>query len=195
MLDALSAEFGIDASRVYVTGLSNGAIFTERLGCELADRIAGIAPVAGSMPPGEAANCHPSRPIPVLLMHGTDDPVVPYAGGEVGGSVGGTVLSAPQTFDVWTQIDGCSGQPVTGQLPDRAHDGTQVQTQTFSSCSGGTAVALYTIQGGGHTWPGGEQSAPVGVIGRTTQQFDATEVAWQFFTGATSARFSPVDRN
>jgi polyhydroxybutyrate depolymerase len=95
IIASLVASDHVDARRVYATGISNGGMFTELLGCDLAGKLAGIAPVAGPMPAQVAPGCHPARPVPVLVIHGTSDPIVPYAGGHVNGrGGGGTVLPA-----------------------------------------------------------------------------------------------------
>ena len=77
-------------------------------------------------------------------------------------------------------MNGCPALPVTATLPTLAPDRTQVRTDTYQPC-GGAPVVLYTVIGGGHTWPGGEQYLPVRVVGRTTHQFDASETMWRFF--------------
>lgn len=181
LIDALVRHDHVDRSRIYLTGLSNGAMMTETLGCELADRIAGIAPVAGPMPAD--FDCHPSRPLPVLEIHGTADPLVPYTGGTMGAGGGrGTVLSAEATAALWRRLDRCTGRPTTARLPDRARDGTHVRTETATGCPAHAGVAFFTVDGGGHTWPGGRQYAPVRLVGRTSHDFDAGEMIWDFFT-------------
>jgi polyhydroxybutyrate depolymerase len=180
----LVAADQVDASRIYATGISNGAMLTERLGCELAGQLAGIAPVAGPMPVVVAGSCHPVRPIAMLEIHGTADPLVPYGGGQVrGGGRGDVVTSVPSTFARWRAIDRCGEPPTTASLPDRAHDGTQVSVARGTSCAAGAPVVLYTVTGAGHTWPGGVQYLPEMLIGATSGQFDASEVIWQFFSG------------
>jgi len=80
LIDNISNEVNIDAKRVYVTGISNGAMMSHRLGCELSQKIAAIAPVAGNIPANMASVWSPSRPVSVLIINGTDDPLVPWAG-------------------------------------------------------------------------------------------------------------------
>src|SRR3954453_21116917 len=94
LIDELAATLPIGRSRVFATGISNGGMFSQRLGCELADKGAAIAPVAGSLPGVLAPGCAPSRPMPVLMIHGDTDPLVPWNGGPVAGSGNrGRVLS------------------------------------------------------------------------------------------------------
>jgi polyhydroxybutyrate depolymerase len=171
-----------DPRRIFVVGLSSGALFTQVLGCAMADQIAGIAAVAGPMPADASPACHPARPLPVLLMHGTDDPVIPYRGGKAGPRAGGVeVLSVAATAARWRGLDGCRGRTVTRPVPDRVRDGTHVTEADTPGCAGGVSVALYTVAGGGHAWPGGEHPLPGRIVGRTSRDFDASEVIWRFF--------------
>jgi polyhydroxybutyrate depolymerase len=184
LIDQLARSDGIDTTRVFATGLSSGGFMAQRLGCDLSDRIAGIAPVAATLPVTVAPACAPAHPMPVLEIQGTLDPLVPYGGGHVRGrGLGGRqALSAPDTAAHWAQVNGCPSPPHTATLPVTAPDGTQIRTDTYGPCPAGPVV-LYTIEGGGHTWPGGEQYLPVTVVGRTTRQFDAGETMWRFFAG------------
>lgn len=184
LIDRLSGELNIDAKKVYVTGISNGAMMSHRLGCELSQKIAAIAPVAGNIPVNMAPVWSPSRPVSVLIINGTDDPLVPWAGGEVhfGSLELGQVLSVEDTVRFWLTRDNCASSPSVAQLPDKdPSDGTTVKTETYEGCQGGTEVILYAVEGGGHTWPGGPQYSPRLVIGRTSRDFNASEVIWQFF--------------
>jgi polyhydroxybutyrate depolymerase len=181
LIAQLQSRYAIDPRRIYATGLSNGAMFTELLGCRLAGTLAAIAPVAGTLPVPVAGGCAPARPLPVLLIHGTSDPYVPYRGGSLVSGVG-SVLSAPQTFARWSVLDGCGGPPLTRALPRRVQDGTSVVTTVQRACPPGSAVELETIIGGGHTWPGGWQYLPKLLIGRTSTQIDASETIWSFFS-------------
>ena len=184
LIDHLSDEYNIDARRIYVTGISNGAMMSHRLGCELSQKIAAIAPVAGNIPVNMASVWAPSRPVSVLIINGTEDPLVPWAGGDVHfGSVKlGQVLSVADTVKFWVANDKCISTSLSTQLPDTdPSDGTTVQKQTYIGCEDGVEVVLYAVEGGGHTWPGGLPYSPESVIGRTSRDFDASEVIWQFF--------------
>ncbi len=184
LIERLASEFNVDRGRVFATGISNGAMMSYRLGCELSDKIAAIGPVAGAMPEPLMASCAPSRPVSVVALNGLQDPLLPYAGGEV--SIArrsfGKVASVPDSLKLWAGEDGCPGAPVEAQEPDRdPGDGTRVARRTWSPCRDGSEVVLYTIDGGGHTWPGGLQYLPPFLIGRTSRDIDATEVIWEFF--------------
>jgi polyhydroxybutyrate depolymerase len=122
---------------------------------------AGIAPVAGPMPVPVAGTCHPSRPIAVLEIHGTADPLVPYGGGQVHSASGGVVRSVAWTFARWRAIDRCQPRPAAAALPDATHDGTGVRVSRGTACAPGAPVVLYTV---------------------TSRQFDASQVIWRFFS-------------
>lgn len=176
----LQALYTIDPDRIYATGLSNGAMLTELLGCELAGTLAAIAPVAGSLPSPVATGCAPAAPLPVLLIHGTSDPYVPYDGGTLRSDVG-TVLSAPATFARWSALDGCAGPPRSRALPAHGADRARVTVTRAGGCPSRVAVQLDTIVGGGHTWPGGWQYLPAFIVGHTSRQLDASDAIWSFF--------------
>jgi polyhydroxybutyrate depolymerase len=164
MLDQLEGLLCVDTHRVFATGMSNGGFFSHRLACELSTRIAAVAPVAGVL--GEPT-CNPTRPVPVMEFHGTLDPLVPYGGDPVLG-----FPPVPQTFTGWSTRDGCTGTPTD------TFDDVDSHCSTYSSCSAGAVVTLCTVDGGGHTWPGG---LPVPALGYTTPFLSATDAMWTFF--------------
>ena len=182
LIDMLVPYYAIDPQHVFVTGMSNGGHMAYRLACDLPDKIAGIAPVAALMPGNPEQACRPARPMPVLMIAGTDDPLVPYRGGavQVGTQQRGTVASADATLRFWAKINGCTGEPLVTDLEDRdPRDGTHIRETLYSSCDAPTV--LYSIVGGGHTWPGGMQYLDERMIGRTSREFDASEMIWGFF--------------
>lgn len=161
----------VDTSRVFATGMSNGAFMTYRLGCEHAETFAAIAPVAGKV---GIPNCSPSRPVPLIEFHGTADNFVPYDNG---------VLSAdnqtvPQTVAGWAMLDGCTAGPM------QTYQHGTVTCQNWSSCKGDSTVTECTAQGEGHCWPG-QSYCP---IGASTTDINASQVIGDFFT-----RFSLAD--
>ncbi len=155
MIDNLVADICIDQNRIYSTGMSNGAMLSHRLACELSNKIAAIGPVAGRI---DVQNCNPSRPVSVMHFHGTDDPLVPYG-------------AAQDTIQNWATRNSCQGQPVT------TYSKGDSKCETYQNCAQGTEVTLCTVGGGGHAWPGG---APV-PIGKTTRDLNATDAMWDFF--------------
>lgn len=183
LLNNLQKVVTIDRSRVYVTGISNGAAMSHRLACELSDRITAIAPIAfGNQFSGTAA-CNPSRPVPVIEFHGTKDPFATYDGGQGKNPLGqenGLVISVPKTVDGWAARNGCTTSS-TVELPDITKDGTTVTKISYANCRRGADVVLYRVNGGGHVWPGGSQYLPASITGKTTRNINANELMWEFF--------------
>jgi polyhydroxybutyrate depolymerase len=177
LIDQVSSQVDIDASRVYATGMSNGAIMSGRLACQLSNRIAAIAQVAGTASVDIAATCAPGRPVPVLEIHGTQDPLVPYGGGTVAAMLGGRgeVVGVDGWASFWAENDGASEQP-TQTLGD------DTTIRTWKGPTPASDVVFYRIEGAGHTWPDGSQYLPKFIIGSTTHTFDASEVIWQFLS-------------
>ena len=185
LIEHLIRTLNVDPNRIYVGGISNGGQFSQRLACELSDRIAAIGVVAIQLPEHLSSSCAPKRPVSVLMMPGTKDPLVPWEGGEIGfrrGRKFGRVLSVPETMRFWAKQYQCPGSPVVSYEPDRdPKDGTRVRREAYVPCGEGAEVVLYAVEGGGHTWPGGDQYLPAGIIGRTSRDIDANEVIWDFF--------------
>ena len=177
LLDDVATHLSIDPRRVYATGISNGGMMAHRLGCELSSRIAAIAPISGTL--GVAA-CAPSRPVPVMHFHGTDDRFVNYEGG-FGPKSRTKVLfdSVEHTVSTWARLDGCPPTPVRRQEPDRTQDGMSVVRETYGPCRAGSEVVLFTVEGGGHTWPGRPPRLPL--LGQSTRDIDANDLMWEFF--------------
>jgi polyhydroxybutyrate depolymerase len=185
LLDEVEKHYPVNASKVFAVGISNGAVFTERLGCELSNRIHAIAAVSGTMAAELAPACQPIHPISVLQVSGTADPVMPYGGGTVrkflGAGEGGTVLSASDTAQLWARSNGCSPATAPETLPQTGEpDETSVVRQTHSRCRKSATVTLLTVRGGGHAWPGGPQVAPR-IFGRSSSQLDTSKTVVDFF--------------
>jgi polyhydroxybutyrate depolymerase len=180
LIAKLQRAYKVDPGRVYATGISNGGFFSNRLACDLTDKLTAIASVAATMPEALVPECQPSRPISVMYMQGTKDPLVPIGGGPVARTHGNAV-SLERAAQFWREWNHTSAQPVEAQLPDTAHDGTTVRRQVFGKGKDGTEVVVYTIEGGGHTWPGGRQYLPVFLVGKASRNLDATQVIWEFF--------------
>jgi len=177
LLKRLVTSYSVDRRQVFAIGMSNGGFFAQRLGCVMAGQFAAIATVASVMPRALARSCRPADPLPVLMVMGTDDPLVPYSGGDFGA---GKVLSARATAKLWRSLANCH-RPTNRMLRDRdPRDGTTVSLLTANRCAGDASVKLYTVHGGGHTWPGGRQYLPRAAIGRTSRDFDASKAIWLF---------------
>jgi len=187
LLDDLQSVVNVDSKRVYATGISNGAAMSHRLACELSDRIAAIAPIAGGNQFSTISTCSPSRPVPVVEIHGSTDPGWPYLGGENKtslwnfiGSTPGNFISIPATVSGWVARNGC-GNPTTTNLSSKVNDGTTVTKTVYAGCKNNADVVLYKIANGGHTWPDGWQYLAEKYVGITTRNLNANEVIWDFF--------------
>jgi len=183
LIDQMEAEFKVDSSRIYATGMSNGGFMSGRLACQLSNRIAAVAIVAASLSERVAASCHPEAPVSVLVLQGTEDPLVPLAGGALGrNTAGGVVLSHDATVAEFVKLDRCPSGATKEHIADQAADGTTIDVAIYSGCAGGSEVRGYVVNGGGHAWPGGKQYFPASIIGKTSRNMDASQVIWEFFS-------------
>lgn len=190
-VDAAVTTGQVDPARVFVAGISNGGFMALRLACDATARFAGVAAVTAQLTDYLSTRCRPSRPLPVLLLNGTEDPLVPYKGGVVAERFGGrgAVIPTDATLGFWAWRNGCQGGPRTARLPDRdPGDGTRIERMAWETCIGGARVVLYRVVGGGHTWPGKVQYLPERWIGRTSRDADGTELIWRFFAAVPKAR-------
>jgi polyhydroxybutyrate depolymerase len=178
LLDSLGRELPVDARRVYAAGISNGAGFAYRLACDLPGTFAAIAAVAGAPAAVLEERCAATRPVSLIAFQGTRDPLMPYEGGDVA-LRRGRVLSATRSAGLFAEVDACTPAPVETAEPDLVADGTRVRRSTYDGCHEERSVVLYTIEGGGHTWPGGP---PVGRrVGRVSRDIDASRIMLDFF--------------
>ena len=184
LCDYMIANYLVDGTKVYATGISNGGFMSSRLGCELSNRIAAIAVDAATMEATTIApNCNPGKQVPSMYIHGTTDPLVPFTGGQMtsGGTAGGTILSHFQAIDKWIAINGCNAVPSITDIPDIANDGTTIKQRVYGGGKNGSEVVSYVVLNGGHTWPQGYQYLSEAIIGKTSQDMNACEVIWTFF--------------
>jgi polyhydroxybutyrate depolymerase len=187
IVERLKKKYSIDSSRVFTSGMSNGGFMSTRLLCERADVFRGGAILTASISVDYVEECQPSRPVGVLVMNGTDDPIVPYRGGEIklfkNGKSRGEILSTDAYLELWQDKNSCPTQDAPIKLPDLKADGTSIIKINFSDCDPGGALVLYKIEGGGHTWPGGKQYLGEKIIGKTSRDINACDVIWAFFQG------------
>jgi len=171
VIEDLGERGCIDTARVYATGMSNGGFLSHRLACEAADVIAAAAPVAAVLGIEESA-CNPSRPIPIMQLNGTADPLVAYEGGGLSDSP-----SAQESIDGWIARDGCTGEP------EVSYENGAATCETVGECDGEVSVTLCSIEGAGHCWPGQPCPERLGsLVGEPTFDIDANEVMWELFS-------------
>lgn len=165
LADHVTAAYCADPSRLFVNGMSNGGGMTYRLACEASDIFAAFGGVAGAY--AAQLPCQPARPASFMFFHGTADPIVPYEGA-------GLLANLPEFVAGWAEQDGCDTAPaplpVTGDVSGLA----------YSGCAAGAEVTLYIIDEGGHTWPGAPEMIRL-LLGRTTQEIDASATLWAFY--------------
>lgn len=180
LLAMLTSTLCVDEARIYSTGMSNGGYFTSVLVCEAADRIAAAASVGALH---HADDCEPSRPVPYIGFHGTEDATVPYFGG--GGSSllpeGVTIElfepAIPDEFAEFAADFGCDAEPLEATIGD------DVTKYDYQNCA--VEMTFYGIENAGHTWPGSAISLAISEgfgLGVTTDDISATEVSWEFFS-------------
>ena len=172
LVGSLSAEYRVDPKRVYAVGMSNGGMLAYRLACELSDTFAAIGVVAGAF---NVSPCRPTRPIALVIFHGTADENVRYEGG----APRRRIYSRPRTdrsvedaVAFWLSHNGCS------PVPEVSVSGLIVRMQ-YSSCEQGADIVLYRIGGGRHAWPGGQKGWMF--ADEPTSEIRATDVIWEFF--------------
>ena len=173
LIDTLRAAYAIDPARIYVNGFSNGGAMASVLTCALSDRIAAVgtvAPALDSLPWSSLAGC---QAVPMVQFHGTADRFAPYDGG--------LSWPTPRPFPSistwaanWARRNRCGPNPVESVAA------ADVSRLEYTDCAGDAAVVLYTIRGGGHTWPGGKP-LPEWWAGPTSRSIDASSEMWKFF--------------
>jgi polyhydroxybutyrate depolymerase len=171
LIDKLEAEYNIDPNRIYADGMSNGGGMALLLSCELPDRIAAVGAVSPALP--APWDCRLPRPIATVLFHGTGDKFAPYEGGKSPIAPEPFARIPDWTFHV-SQRNQCQGNPSDIRVAPG------VRRLAYSRCADHADVVLYTIEGGGHAWPGGKH-LPEWIAGHTTDEIKASQVMWEFF--------------
>jgi polyhydroxybutyrate depolymerase len=176
IMDFVSDGFQIDQERIYATGYSMGGMMSYRLGCLLPERIAAVASVASTFPEYQQVDCDPAPPVPVMIVMGTYDDVIPWDGRP-------GYFSTQESIEYWTAHNECAEAPdVIEEFDVMPVDKLRARRETFNQCADGSEVTLFGAVGGGHTWPGHSATGElVPVLGGTSMDFDATEVIWEFF--------------
>ena len=175
LLDDLGTVIKVDEKRVYACGMSNGGMMCYRLAAELSDRIAAVAPVAGTIAIEESK---PKRPVPVIHFHGSKDNVVPFE--MVKGKAPSFIKlkGVEDSIQTWVKLNGCDEKSKDDVL-SKEGDEMKVTRKTYGGGKDGAEVVLIVIEEGGHTWPG--EKPPVGFIGKSAKNISANDLMWEFF--------------
>ena len=172
LIEKLSGEYNLDHNRIYASGLSNGAGMSFMLACDLSEQIAAIGGVGGAYVT-PFMSCQPSRPVSLIAFHGMADPIVPFHGSQPQPQVG-QLPDIASWVNTYAERNGCSLTPEV-ILTSGAIEGIR-----YPQCYENSEVIFYTIADGGHSWPGGGV-LPEWIVGKTTQEIDATQLMWEFF--------------
>jgi polyhydroxybutyrate depolymerase len=179
LLGRVAAEGVADPARIFVAGVSNGGLMAFSLACMLSDSIVAVAPMITGMTDGQMADCRPARPVPIMVVAGTNDPVQAYDGWIFPGF---RLISVPETLEFWRRLHGCTGQQAR-LLPHRdPTDTTRVLRIDWTGCPRPTALRLFRVQGGGHQLP--SQAATEGLpprFGSRARDVETAEEVWAFF--------------
>jgi len=171
LIDAIQAEYSIDPNCIYSTGMSNGGFMSYELACQLSHRIAAVASVTGSMMQSRFNACNATHPTPVMQIHGTADPTVPYTANAQG------MMHIDTLVKRWAQFNNCNLTPTVTPVPNtNLTDGCTAEHKVYGNGAMGSTAELFKVNGGAHTWPG----API-TIGVTNQDFSASVEIWKFF--------------
>jgi polyhydroxybutyrate depolymerase len=186
VLEATTSIRQIDPTRLYLTGFSNGGFFSQRLACDMPGRFAAIATVGSTMGQPLSEECSPSRQTPVLLIHGTQDPVITWEGHIRRVKAffrTSTIISMPQTLLFWQKANQCQSNPDVQSIVDTNPDDNVFAEQLTYTCTRPNALVLWKIHGGGHTWPGANNNHWYDsiLVGKTTNDIQASAEIWKFF--------------
>lgn len=185
LIGHMERRWGVDPTRIYAAGYSNGGFFAQYLALHLPDKIAAICSVAAGLPNLTLSARRPVKPISVMYVLGRQDPLMPFNGGFLNKLFHdrGSIAPASEAAKYWVTANACTPSPtVSVDMPDvDQNDGTRVKFAQFSGGKRNTEVAIFGIDGGGHTWPGSTANAPVNVVGNTSNDINATQLMWEFF--------------
>ncbi len=184
LMDVAVSQHQVNPRRLYFAGLSSGGFMSELMACRHSDRIAAIFSVAAAIRSSVRPLCTATRPLPVGLINGTADTVVPFDG--IAAFVANTppnLTSAQDTAAFWGERNGCAISPVEMLAqPDIANDTTTVTRRRYLGCPPEAPITMYSVTNGGHTWPGTPFATYTFGLGATTQDINATTLAWEFMS-------------
>lgn len=175
LLDDLGKMVNVDGERVFACGISNGGMMCYRLAAELSERIAAIAPVAGTV---AIEDSKPNRAVSVIHFHGTKDNIVPFELTKEKTPSFMRLKSVEDSIQTWVKLDGCNENPKIETI-SKVGDAMNVTRTCYSGGKDGSEVVLIVIEDGGHTWPG--QQPPLGLLGKSVKTISANDMIWDFF--------------
>jgi polyhydroxybutyrate depolymerase len=186
LVEKLVADGSADPKRIHVTGISNGGAMTMTLVCKRADLFAAAASVIMNLTEQSANLCRPSRPVPMLMMNGTADPLIPYNGGRgTSRFAADGFWSADKTLAFWRKNNGCDAKATTTDLADTDTADRSTVTRIDSNCPVGRDVVLYRVNDGGHRMPGSADARFPRLantfLGPQNRDIDGAETIWAFF--------------
>ncbi|MBL6979963.1 MAG: prolyl oligopeptidase family serine peptidase [Anaerolineales bacterium] len=176
LLALIQSELNIDPQRIYATGFSNGASFANRLACSRSEIFAAVAPVSG----GHVGyyDCDAEYAVSVLAIHGLNDSIIPYEGNQNNPLVHDWV-------EAWAERNGCN------TVPNTSRPNFSLTLESWSTCNGDNLVALYSIAGAGHSWPGSDFAIE---FDGTTEAMNATDEIWDFFASFPKTSLAPIEQ-
>ena len=193
LVKSLQTRYKIDAGKIFAAGASNGGFMSHRLALEMSDVFSGAGIFIATLGKPLKEKFRPQFPVSMFFMNGTEDPLIPYDGGEVTVDFAprlkrkqpsrGICVSTEEAVGLWVQRNKLGGSvPQVEQIPDKDQaDGCTAESTTWSDPNAAASVVLYRVEGGGHTIPGGKQYLPKRLIGNTCGDFDGLEAMWHFF--------------
>lgn len=170
-------------NKIFITGISNGGMFTQYLAIKYPQHFKAAASVVGGMPKKITWHLKKKQAIPFLLMAGTKDPIMPYNGGGVGFmGFRGKIISMPKTIDLWVQINKTHATPkIVNIIDSNKKDNTRIEKITYGLKGSKSQVVFYKMNGGGHNWPGAKKGLAKFLVGNLPKDIDATKEIWDFF--------------
>ncbi|MBL4661609.1 MAG: prolyl oligopeptidase family serine peptidase [Alcanivoracaceae bacterium] len=184
LIDLAIDKYNVDPDKVFVTGMSNGGFMAIRLAIELTEKISAVVSISAQMSL-KIQFLQLDKPISFMLINGTNDPIVPYHGGEMKlfklPKSRGKVLSSTQTINYFVKNNKCAKPAVRSSQDHNKFDMTTLDITEYKECKGNTQVTLIKVNSGGHTWPGGRQYLPVALIGHVSKEVNASKLLVDFF--------------
>ncbi|MDF2500783.1 MAG: phospholipase [Anaerosporomusa subterranea] len=182
LIDTLKSEWNIDNQLVFITGMSNGGMFSQRVARELSGKVAGFASVVAPAPETRTPGATPSRPVPAMFILGANDPVIQWTGGDLnwGKSTIGRGLPIPFMINYWVNNNKAIKE-IRISNENSINYNVLVRHEVYNPSLGGAPVEVYIVNNNGHQWPGGTKSLPESVAGKTNSEFNATKAIWNFF--------------